>query len=69
MTNPFFSIITVTKNCEDTIVQTLNSVKMQTFVDYEHIVVDSFSEDNTYSLIENYSSFLIKFGIHNNFTS
>ena len=56
MTNPFFSIVTVTKNCEDTIIQTLNSVKMQTNEDYEHIVIDSFSDDNTYNLIENYDS-------------
>ena len=56
MTNPFFSIVNVTKNCEDTIIQTLNSVKMQTYEDYEHIVIDSFSDDNTYNLIENYDS-------------
>ena len=56
MTNPFFSIVTVTKNCQDTIIQTLNSVKTQTYEDYEHIVIDSFSDDNTYNLIENYDS-------------
>ena len=56
MINPFFSIITVTKNCQDTITQTLNSVKIQTFKDYEHIVIDSFSNDKTFEIIKNYNS-------------
>ena len=56
MIKPFFSIITVTKNCQDTIIQTLNSVRNQTFKDYEHIVLDSFSEDETYKLIKKFNS-------------
>ena len=56
MINPFFSIITVTKNCQDTITQTLNSVKIQSFKDYEHIVIDGFSNDETFKIIQNYKS-------------
>ena len=56
MTKPYFSIVTTTKNCQSTIIQTLNSVKIQTFEDYEHIVIDSFSDDKTYELIENFNS-------------
>ena len=56
MTKPYFSIVTTTKNCQSTIIQTLNSVKIQTFEDYEHIIIDSFSDDKTYELIENFNS-------------
>lgn len=56
MNNPFFSIITVTKNCELDIENTLASVKLQTFTDYEHIVIDGFSEDKTFKLISNFNS-------------
>ena len=56
MTKPYFSIVTTTKNSQSTIIQTLNSVKIQTFKDYEHIVIDSFSDDKTYELIKNFNS-------------
>tara|TARA_B100000989_G_C19463012_1_gene437047 strand:- start:94 stop:888 length:795 start_codon:yes stop_codon:yes gene_type:complete len=56
MNKPYFSIITVTKNCQDTIKKTLESVKLQSFDDYEHIVVDGFSNDNTFQIINNYKS-------------
>ena len=56
MIKPFFSIVTVTKNCQDTIIQTLKSVKTQTFDDYEHIIIDSFSEDRTYKLVQKFNS-------------
>ena len=56
MNKPYFSIITVTKNCQETIKKTLESVKLQSFEDYEHIVVDGFSNDNTFQIINNYKS-------------
>lgn len=56
MNKPYFSIITVTKNSQETISKTLESVKSQTFEDYEHIVVDGFSVDNTFQIINNYES-------------
>ncbi len=45
--NPFFSIVTVVKNDEKNILKTLSSISGQTFKNYEHIVVDGLSQDNT----------------------
>ena len=56
MLNPFFSILTITKNCEDEIENTLASVKSQTFTNYEHVVVDGCSKDNTFMKIKNFRS-------------
>lgn len=56
MNKPYFSIITVTKNSQETISKTLESVKSQSFKDYEHIVVDGVSIDNTFQIINNYES-------------
>lgn len=44
---PFFSIITVVKDAEKDIIKTLESVKKQTFRNFEYIVVDGFSKDKT----------------------
>lgn len=44
---PLVSIITVTLNATDTIDRTLASVKEQTFTNYEFIVIDGGSTDNT----------------------
>lgn len=51
---PFFSIITCTYNSGKFVQQALDSVCQQTFQDYEHIIVDGNSTDNTKSLIEQY---------------
>ncbi|MDD2960509.1 MAG: glycosyltransferase family 2 protein [Muribaculaceae bacterium] len=48
---PLFSIITVTYNAEAVIIPTLNSVKAQSFSDFEYIVVDGLSSDNTIKLV------------------
>lgn len=56
MLNPFFSILTITKNCENEIENTLASVKSQTFTNYEHVVVDGCSKDNTFVKIKNFQS-------------
>ncbi len=48
--SPLFSIITVTYNAEATLPATLKSVSEQTFDDYEHIIVDGASKDNTLAL-------------------
>ncbi len=49
-----FSIITVTYNAEKTIVPTLKSVREQTCTDYEHLIIDGASGDNTLSVIEDF---------------
>ena len=44
---PFFSIITVVKNAEKDIMQTINSVKKQTFKNFEYLIIDGKSTDRT----------------------
>ena len=52
MNSPLFSIITVTYNAENTIAATLESVKMQTFRDFEYLVMDGASSDGTVAAAE-----------------
>jgi glycosyltransferase involved in cell wall biosynthesis len=53
---PFVNIIIPVYNSEKTILRTLNSVKEQTYSDYEIIVVDDGSSDNSVSLINSFIS-------------
>ena len=46
------SIITVCFNSSKTILETINSVNKQTFLDIEHIFVDGLSSDNTLDIIK-----------------
>jgi glycosyltransferase involved in cell wall biosynthesis len=45
------SIVTPTFNSEKTIERNINSVINQTYKDFEHIIVDNNSKDNTVNLI------------------
>ncbi len=49
---PLFSIITVTYNAQDTLRPTMQSVLGQTFGDYEHIIMDGCSKDDTLTIAE-----------------
>ena len=49
--NPTFAIITVTFNAAGTIERTLQSVDSQSFTDYEHIIVDGASTDDTLKIV------------------
>ncbi|MEM5830903.1 MAG: glycosyltransferase family 2 protein [Candidatus Aenigmatarchaeota archaeon] len=49
-----FSIITCTLNSEKYILRNIESVKNQTFNNFEHIFIDGFSKDNTVKIIKNY---------------
>ena len=51
MNNPFFSIIIPTYNRANTIKRCLESVINQTYSNWEVIVVDNYSEDNTEEII------------------
>lgn len=51
---PFFSIITCTRNSSKFIRTCLDSVKSQTFRDYEHIIIDGNSIDDTKKIIESF---------------
>lgn len=55
-TAPLFSIITVVYNAEDYIEETLKNVIEQNFSNFEYIVVDGGSTDNTLSIIGKYRS-------------
>ncbi len=47
MSNPFFSIIVVCLNAEDSVRETVNSVLKQNFTDFEVVVKDGLSKDKT----------------------
>ena len=53
MPNPFFSIITCCYNSGQYIGRNLDSVKNQTFSDFEHIIIDGLSKDNTMEIVKN----------------
>lgn len=52
MSNPYFSIIIPTYNRSKTIQKCLDSVLHQTFVDFEVLVIDNQSKDNTIELVQ-----------------
>ena len=52
--DPLISIITVTYNSEESIMRTLDSIKSQTFQDFEYIIIDGKSSDKTISIINNH---------------
>lgn len=52
---PLISVITVTYNAEGVIGKTLSSLKEQTYQDFEHLVIDGSSKDNTLQVIKSYS--------------
>ena len=49
---PFFSIITVVKDDEKNILRTLNSIKNQSYKNYEYIIVDGKSTDKTLQILK-----------------
>ena len=53
MTMPFFSIIIPTYNSGKTIIKALNSIINQSFKNYEVLIIDWLSDDNTIGLIQN----------------
>ncbi len=53
-TRPKISVITASKNGGRFLRQTVESVLQQTFTDYEHVLVDSASTDNTIEILEEY---------------
>lgn len=48
------SIITVTYNSEKTVRDTIESVLLQNYIDYEYLVIDGGSKDNTVDIIKEY---------------
>ncbi|QSW87457.1 MULTISPECIES: glycosyltransferase family 2 protein [Flavobacterium] len=52
--SPLISIVTVVFNCEKTIENTILSVVNQDFENYEFIIIDGGSTDNTVAIVEKY---------------
>ena len=50
--SPLFTIITATFNAADTIARTIESVDSQLCRDYEHLIIDGTSSDNTLAIAE-----------------
>lgn len=61
---PLFSVITVCFNSEKTIKKTFDSLICQTFRDFEYIVIDGLSSDNTLKIIREYELEFRKKGIN-----
>jgi len=61
MIGPRFSIITPTYNRAAFISKAIRSVLSQTFVDFEYIIIDDGSTDNTKEIIETFSDIRIKY--------
>ena len=53
---PYFSIVTVVKNDESNIQKTIKSIIFQNYRDFEYIVIDGKSTDNTIKKINTYKN-------------
>ncbi|NUN09119.1 MAG: glycosyltransferase [Ignavibacteriaceae bacterium] len=52
--NPLFTIITVCYNSGETIERAIKSVLEQAYTDYEYIIIDGMSTDNTLEIVRSY---------------
>jgi glycosyltransferase involved in cell wall biosynthesis len=65
--NPFVSIVIPTFNHAHFLKRALNSIQEQTYTNWEVIVVDNHSTDNTQEIIDSFTNLRIKYyKIHNN---
>ena len=65
--NPLISVIIPTYNHAAFLKEALDSVLSQTYTNYEIIIVNNFSEDNTIEVVESYQNPLIHlYNFHNN---
>ena len=55
------SIITITYNSEETLIETIDSVLNQTYKNIEYIIVDGASTDDTVSIVHSYKDKITKF--------
>jgi glycosyltransferase involved in cell wall biosynthesis len=53
--NPLISVVVTTKNEQENIENCLKSIKNQSYKNYEIIVVDNFSTDETKKIARKYS--------------
>lgn len=67
MNNLKFSVIVPTYNRASTIKRCLDSVVQQSYANWEAIVVDNFSEDNTEEIVRSYNDSRIKYFKNHNY--
>ena len=67
-TNPFFSVITCTYNRQELLCRAIKSVINQAETDWELIIIDDGSTDDTFNIVEDYYKFNsnIKYKFHEN---
>ena len=66
MTNPKVSVIVTTYNRAHMVTETIDSILDQTFKDFELIVVDNYSADNTEEVVKSYTDERIRYFKHQN---
>ena len=57
---PLISVVTITYNASDTLPVTMESVAEQTFKDFEHVVIDGASTDDTITIARKMASPLLR---------
>ncbi len=55
MEKPLISVITITRNRATLIHKCIESIQKQTYLNYEHIIVDGNSSDNTQEVVNSYA--------------
>lgn len=66
---PKISVITVSYNSAETIAETIEHVLAQTYSNYEYIIVDGLSTDNTVEIVKSYADKFAEKGIGYNIVS
>ena len=58
---PFISVVTVVKNGGKTIADAIQSIISQNYIDFEYIIIDGVSSDNTLQVISSYQHIISRF--------
>lgn len=64
MSQPLFTVVTIACNSEKWIQQAINSVLASQFVDFEYLICDDCSADNTWQIIQSYKDARIRIFRH-----
>lgn len=61
MEKPLVTVITITRNRADLISRCIDSIQSQTYKNFEHIIVDGASSDNTEEVVSSYNDSRIRY--------